>query len=1172
VECRQCQRVNPPDSRFCNGCGAALELVCAGCGRTNPPDARFCNGCGGSLGAVADTPSEPAPEPAVRSAPRSYTPRHLADRILRTRSALEGERKHVTVLFCDLADSTSIAERLGAEAMHAVLDRCFTEILQEVHRYEGTVNQFLGDGVMALFGAPLALEDAPRRAVSAALGIQRVLGPIAEAARREHGVEWRMRIGIHAGLVVVGRIGDDLRMDYTAIGDTTNLAARLQGLAAPGTVLISEAVEHQVAGFFELRDLGVLGVRGRSEAVHAFEVLAERRVRGRIEAREEELTALVGREAELAVLESAFADARAGRGRVVFLVGEAGMGKSRLLYELRRRLHDEPHLWLEGQCASFARDTPFHVVADALRHAFGIDDRDSDDAALAKLDRGERERGGDLDWTLPYVRQLLSLPSGDEAVDRLDAATRRSETFRALGARFVRASERAPLVLVMEDVHWIDKASEEFLEFLTASVPTLRALFVLTHRPGYRHPFGDRSYHLRVTLQALSESEMDRMAGALLHAGGLPESLRRSIARKAEGNPFFVEEVTRSLLEEGVLRRVGERVELARDPSQVSIPDSIQDVLMARLDRLPDEPKRALQVASVIGREFALRLLERIHEAGARIRPMMEELRALELIYEKAMHPELAFMFKHALTHDVAYASVLEQRRRALHRIVGTAIEELYADRLAEHYEALAHHFTEGEAWEAALRYHARASAKAEVAYANQSAAHHCRQALAIAERLGEGAPALLQRELLERLGRVCFATSEFRAAGEAFERAAALAGEDADAGALDLARAGHAYVWGHDYDDVDRVSELGLSVAREHGSRDGAAYTLLVVSFHDMIRGRLEQSHARLEEALAREPGHPEVCAFATYFQGAEDELTGAYESAARHHARGEELARKHDLPIFLIQAVWFRGKALVSLGRYAEGLACFREALDVAERIGDRAMRARLLNTLGWLHSEVGDPAQAAAFNERSLEAGRELPELGLVVAAPEVLGNAAANLASDRIALGDLDGAEEALALVRSELTRPGDPWMRWRYGLHVQHAEARLALEREAPDRTLAAAEAEREGALRMGARKIEARAGELAARALLALERHEEADASCRAAFAVAESIGYPPVCWRALALRGTLLRHAGRRSEARASVARARALVDALADDTAEASLARALRGLGERLAGEAGV
>jgi tetratricopeptide (TPR) repeat protein len=665
---------------------------------------------------------------------------------------------------------------------------------------------------------------------------------------------------------------------------------------------------------------------------------------------------------------------------------------------------------------------------------------------------------------------------------------------------------------------------------------------------------------------------MDRMAGALLRAGGLPEPLRRSIARKAEGNPFFVEEVTRSLLEEGILRRVGDRVELARAPSEVSIPDRIQDVLMARLDRLADEPKRALQVASVIGREFALRLLERIHEAGEQIRPAVEELRALELIYEKTMHPELAFMFKHALTHDVAYASVLEQRRQALHRIVGTAIEELYADRLAEHYEALAHHFTEGEAWESALRYHARASAKAEAAYANQSAAHHCRQALTIAERLGDGAPALLQRELLERLGRVCFATSEFRAAGEAFEHAAALAGEDADAGALDLARAGHAYVWGHDYDDVDRVAELGHSVARGHGSRDGEAYTLLVVSFHDMIRGRLERSHARLEEALAREPTHPEVSAFATYFQGAEDELTGAYESAARHHARGEELARKHDLPIFLIQAVWFRGKALVSLGRYAEGLACFREALDLAERIGDRAMRARLLNTLGWLHSEVGDPAQAAAFNERSLEAGRDLPELGLVVAAPEVLGNAAANLAGDRIDLGDLDDADGVLEVVRCELARPGDPWMRWRYGLHVQHVEARLALARGAPDRTLVAAEAEREGAVRFGAPKIEARAGELAARALLALERDEEADAACRAAFEIAESIGYPPVRWRALTLQGTILRRAGHRSAARESVARARALVEGLANDTTEASLARALRGVGERLAGEVGV
>jgi class 3 adenylate cyclase len=353
-------------------------LQCAACQRANPPDARFCNGCGARLSAP---PAAVFPE-----APRSYTPPHLAERILRSRSAIEGERKHVAVVFCDLADSTPVASLLGPEAMHELMDRTIRLILEQVHRYEGTVNQFLGDGVMALFGAPLALEDAPRRAVVAALAIQRALEPLRTEVADRFGVEFRMRIGVNSGPVIVGSIGDDLRMDYTAVGDTTNLADRLQKLAPPGGVLVSDHVRRAVAGWFELRALGPLEVKGKSAPVHAFEVLAERSVRDRVAASAEAgLTPLVGREHELAALRDALAAARAGRGQVVFLVGEAGLGKSRLLHELRKGLVDVPHTWLEGRCASYARATPFHPIVDCLRHAFGLNERDDEASVRAKI-------------------------------------------------------------------------------------------------------------------------------------------------------------------------------------------------------------------------------------------------------------------------------------------------------------------------------------------------------------------------------------------------------------------------------------------------------------------------------------------------------------------------------------------------------------------------------------------------------------------------------------------------------------------------------------------------------------------------------------------------------------------------------------------------------------------
>ena len=407
MRCSRCDRENRSDARFCRGCGAPLSLRCGACGADAEPDSAFCDRCGASLSSPAPTPGPEAPRAA---GPASYTPKHLAERILRTRAAIEGERKHVTVLFADLAGSTAIAERLGPDEFHLAMDRCFAVLLDEVHRYEGTVNQFTGDGIMAIFGAPLALEDSPRRAALAALGMQRALAPLREELASAHGVDFRMRIGIHSGLVVVGRIGNDLRMDYTAVGDTTHLAARLQTAAAPGSVLVSETTARGIDRFFELRDLGPVELKGLSRPRRVFEVVGETELESRTAARPElALTPLAGRERELSLLREAFESARDGRGRVVLLVGEAGLGKSRLLYEFRRRLGDEPHLFGEGRCASFGSNTAFLPIVDALRRLFEIDDRDDEATAIAKIEAWVVPAGDDLAWTLPFLRALLSL-------------------------------------------------------------------------------------------------------------------------------------------------------------------------------------------------------------------------------------------------------------------------------------------------------------------------------------------------------------------------------------------------------------------------------------------------------------------------------------------------------------------------------------------------------------------------------------------------------------------------------------------------------------------------------------------------------------------------------------------------------------------------------------------
>jgi class 3 adenylate cyclase/tetratricopeptide (TPR) repeat protein len=1149
------------------GCGVPLERRCDACDRVLSPDAAFCDACGRPIEAPS---AAPAPEASERD-PRAYTPKHLAQRILTSRSALEGERKRVTVLFADLAGFTSLSESRDPEEMHALMDRFFQLVLNEVHRFEGTVNQFLGDGAMALFGAPVALEDAPRRAVSAALAIQRGLAAVGEESASQRRAALALRIGIHSGHVVVGRIGDDLRMDYTAVGDTTNLAARLQQLAPPGEVLISEATQRLVAAFFEFEDLGLQSVRGKTEPVRAFRVAAERRVSGRIDAvAASGLTPLVGRDRELGELHAAFEAAREGHGRACFLVGDAGIGKSRLLYEFRTRLADEPHTWFEGRCASYGSTTAFQPIVDGLQRQSGIDDRDDETGALAKLERGVALQGEDLAWTLPFLQKLLSLPVGDPAVEALDAITRRSETIRALHALFLRAAERQPLVFVIEDLHWIDAASEEFLEFLVDSIPAAKACVLLTHRAGYRHPFGDRSYHVRVALQSLSGGEMAAMAGALLESVELPAELRELIAKKAEGNPFFVEEVTKSLLEDGVLRLEGGRVELARNLSEISVPDRIQDVLMARIDRLDDEPKRAIQMASVIGREFALRLLERIVEAGEAVHAVVGELRALELIYQKAAHPELAFMFKHALTHDVAYESVLRKRRKALHRIVGSAIEELYADRLPEHYEALAHHFALADEWDRALLYHDRAAHKARDAYANRSAAEHFRRALAIADRLGDAVPQEHRRRLAEGLGDVSYFVNEFRASGSAYEQAAECCEADEER-AMNLGRAAHSYTWGHHYERATEAWKAALTLARECGSDAAEAIALtarglLGTTHHGFADSVRDGEGAAAVSRIALRSGDDEAIATAVGQEGLWAEMQGNYRHAIAVSERALACGQRTQLIQLISMPRWTIGLALTCLGEYGRAIAELRDALDLCVRIGDRALKARILNTLGWCFAEFGCHRRASELNREARDIAAELVELDLVAGAPEIHANATINLACNRVALGDAEGGLELVDPIRVDLETPGDPWQRWRYGLHVSDATARALLAQGDPERADRLASEELDGARRQRSKKLEARALELRGRALVTLDRREEAQRVLGDAIAVARGIGYPPVAWRSLSLQAELARRSGDASAAERLASESSGLVTRLAGSLPETALRDELGALAERL------
>src|SRR5918911_221285 len=469
MRCFSCQFDNPPAMKFCGQCGAQLAQLCPRCGAENQPTFHFCGQCGAALTApqppAADTAGDLEQTSRHHAARRQgYTPPHLAEKILRSRSVLEGERRHVTVLFADVAGFTPLAEQLDPEEVHQIMDRCFELITAEVHRFEGTINQYTGDGVMALFGAPVAHEDSPRRAVHAALGIQRALRAYGEELQAQRGLTLQMRIGLNTGLVVVGKIGDDLRMDYTAVGDTTNLAARLQQMAPPGSVLESEATHRAAGGFFETLDLGEMPVKGHAP-VRAFEVLRPRSRRTRFDvAVERGLTPLVGRGQELATLRERFSEVKAGRGQVVGIAAEAGLGKSRLVLEFRRALAQagEAVTWLEGHCISFGKASPFLPLIEQLRENFHIDEVDGEPEIIAKVEQGMR-RMGELDVYIPAIRTLLSVDPGDPTFAAMEGMARRRHLFAALRALSLRGAQRRPLVLVIEDLHWGDTSSEEWL-------------------------------------------------------------------------------------------------------------------------------------------------------------------------------------------------------------------------------------------------------------------------------------------------------------------------------------------------------------------------------------------------------------------------------------------------------------------------------------------------------------------------------------------------------------------------------------------------------------------------------------------------------------------------------------------------------------------------------------
>jgi len=1013
MQCRQCRHDVPADAQFCPECGARLAVACPECGTDNGPGYKFCKKCGHALG------SGPSPEkdPARFASPQRYTPRHLAEKILTSKNALEGERKQVTVLFCDIANSTELAQRLGAEPMHEVLERFFELALAEVHRYEGTINQFLGDGFMALFGAPIAHEDDARRAVLAALSVQRRLRDRPTAPIDVLG-DVTVRMGLNTGLVVVGTIGDNLRMDYTAVGDTTNLAARLQQMAEPGTLLISDSTHRLVDGAVRAERVAPLRVKGKSEPVAAYRLLGLAPRRSALEERPtRSLGRFVGRERDAGALQDLFTQVTEGRGQVVGVVGEPGMGKSRLLHEFRKTLSARAATVLEGRCVSYGGAIPYLPIVEIIRNNCGIVDGDGADIVADRLAAGLREVGMAPGEWMPYLLHLFGVKDESGAIDALSPEAVKARTFETLRQLTLRGSRLRPLIFIVEDGHWIDKTSEEYLASLVENLIAAPILLITTYRPGYRPPGMDRSYATQITLRPLPRHDSLTVVQSALQGKGLSTSLADTILSRADGNPFFLEELALAMSD-------------PREPGH-AVPDTVQGVITARIDRLAEDTKRLVRTAAVLGREFPQKLLDRVWDGSGALHPHLLELKRLEFVYERAGTDESVYVFKHALTQDVAYEGLLTHRRQALHGAAGLALEELYADRLEEMDGALAHHFARSEIADKAVTYLMRVADKAARVYANAEALTHLTEALVHVQRLPEGRQRdRMLLDVAQRRGFSLYFLGRFAESVECLlEHRERLDRLD------DAALAGPFYFWlAHMYSRLGRA-ELAVQSAERaitEGSRCrddatvGKAHGLLALEGHWSGQAKDGIEHGRT--AVARLAGTAQQwwLGMAHIYMGFDYVLLGKFaemqEAAARATTVGKAISDTRLQCYAAFTTSWMasmRGEAAV--------------AIDDAERsrklATDRVSGVYAAGFLGYAHVERGEAEAAIPLLEHAV---RELEQFGF----PQWHGMFTSSLAEAYRLSGNtykaLELAERGLALATS-----------CRYWLAVGYAQRVLA---------------------------------------------------------------------------------------------------------------------------------
>jgi class 3 adenylate cyclase/tetratricopeptide (TPR) repeat protein len=942
MNCARCQHDNRPAARFCEECGTRLARACASCGAELSPTAKFCPECG----QAADREALPAPPRLAR--PDTYTPGHLAEKILLSKAALEGERKHVTVLFADLKGSMELLADRDPEEARRILDPVLERMMEAVHRYEGTVNQVMGDGIMALFGAPLAHEDHAVRACYAALRMQDSVKRHAADLQRAEGIPIAIRIGLNSGEVVVRAIGSDLHMDYTAVGQTTHLAARMEQAAMPGSILVSSETLRLAEGYVRVTPLGPTRIKGLEAPVDVYEVIGAGATRTRLQVSAARgLTRFVGRDAELDHCWTALERVREGRGQVLALIGEPGVGKSRLTHELTHSHRTHGWLVLPVAAMSHGQATLYVSVIELLCVYLGIHEHDDARAIRERVTGKVLTLDAALAETIPPLLALLDGLPEDNPFFALDPGERRRRTLDALRRLLLREARVQPVLVVVEDLQWVDAETQALLDTLVDGLASAPLGLLVNYRPEYRHDWGNRAYYTQLRLEPLSTGGAAELVAALVGTDRELAPLEQQLIARTGGNPFFLEESVRSMVETGVL--VGERgaYRLARAGETIPVPATVQAVLAARIDRLDPGDKALLQAAAVIGKDVAVPLLRATAgETDETLRPRLARLQAAEFLYETSTFPLAEYTFVHALTQEVAYGGLLHERRRALHARALDALIATAANGTHEHAEQLAHHAVRAEQWERAAVYLHQAGEKVFSYGVHAPAAPFFEAAIDAVDRQGAAGNRTLKLDACIELWAVSMETGRLDRVPELAATAESLAISLEDWPRLAKIRVTQAQgLWG--FPQTAGAVRHAIERAREafrladRSDIRTRSYARFVAASALRETGDLRDSVAEYDHGIAE-------------FDGVE--LTPAMQAFAR--------------PI--LASLWsWRADALAALGDFERAVASGQEGLRVADEIGHPSIRAMAHASLGFVHATRGD-----------IEPARQVLEAGLAI----------------------------------------------------------------------------------------------------------------------------------------------------------------------------------------------